>query len=307
MATEIELKCLMSLDNLDRAEAWILARGNVVSERVTLVNRYYDTADFQLNRHKIALRIREKNGGYIQTLKTKGASVGGLHQRNEWEWPLASDALDLSLLKGTAWPADLQDAQLAPLFETNFTRHQLTLNHGDSRIEVAVDRGQVLAGGRSLPIQELELELLSGRPGDVLSLAEALAEQVGFQVSDLSKGERGYFLAGVLSLMTPEALMASEAGNVTELAKRWIKGLDLCALTGDVDYLRASMAAVQSLMAQPGVRRAQASWEAWLHSEVERISAIMASVGQENCRDSVVAGSQSGAKALLALLGEGMR
>lgn len=77
MATEIELKCMMSQANLAEAEKWMLGVGAMRAHSVKLVNRYYDTPDRQLNKHKIALRIREKEGKFFQTLKTKGSSVEG--------------------------------------------------------------------------------------------------------------------------------------------------------------------------------------------------------------------------------------
>lgn len=304
MATEIELKCMMSQANLAEAEKWMLGVGAMRAHSVKLVNRYYDTPDRQLNKHKIALRIREKEGKFFQTLKTKGSSVGGLHQRNEWEWSLARDALDLSLLAGTAWPEVLIGQPLAPLFETNFVRQQMMLNWGDSSIEVALDRGEVFSGGQMMPIQELELELLSGSHRDILSLARQMAQTIPFHVSDVSKGERGYYLAGVLHYDPPDHFEGVIGSDSTSLTKSWVKGVDLAYLTGNSGYLVSSLGALMALkgtLARTQHTHKNALIE-WLSKEYVRLEEILSLPALPRFSEVLVAGSLSEANALLTLL-----
>ncbi|WP_215201240.1 CYTH domain-containing protein, partial [Escherichia coli] len=49
-------------------------------------NQYYDTPGRELARAKVALRMRRDGEQYIQTLKSRGQSVAGLSERNEWDW-----------------------------------------------------------------------------------------------------------------------------------------------------------------------------------------------------------------------------
>lgn len=65
----------------------------------------------------------------------------------------------------------------------------------DSRIEIALDQGEVKAGEFAEPICELELELLSGDTRAVLKLANQLVSQTGLRQGSLSKAARGYHLA----------------------------------------------------------------------------------------------------------------
>ncbi|GHK91798.1 hypothetical protein ECZU18_13790 [Escherichia coli] len=51
----------------------------------------------------------------------------------------------------------------------------------DSRIEIALDQGEVKAGEFAEPICELELELLSGDTRAVLKLANQLVSQTGLR------------------------------------------------------------------------------------------------------------------------------
>ncbi|RYA84719.1 inorganic triphosphatase, partial [Enterobacter cloacae complex sp. 742-ADZ3-9B] len=64
-----------------------------------------------------------------------------------------------------------------------------------SRIEIALDQGEVKVGEFAEPIYELELELLSGDTRAVLKLANQLVSQTGLRQGSLSKAARGYHLA----------------------------------------------------------------------------------------------------------------
>jgi inorganic triphosphatase YgiF len=81
--------------------------------QIELRNIYFDTPDFILNRQRMALRVRQKGSRFIQTLKTQGEFIDGGHRRMEWEWPLATAELDLSLLAATplSGQADLNQLQ----------------------------------------------------------------------------------------------------------------------------------------------------------------------------------------------------
>lgn len=162
----------------------------------TLFNTYFDTPDLALQRNRVALRIRRAGEQYLQTLKTQGHSLGGLHQRGEWEYPLAGPVLDLALLPEGAWPVSLEQCleKLTPAFTTDFVRHQWRLHWRDSDIELVLDQGKVLAGERTQVISEVEMELKQGQVADLFSLAEQLAQDLPLYVCDISKGERGYCL-----------------------------------------------------------------------------------------------------------------
>jgi inorganic triphosphatase YgiF len=83
---------------------------------------------------------------------------------------------------------------LAPVFETRVRRTTLRLQRKGSRIEVTLDRGQVRAGARSAPINEVEFELKHGKPAALFGVARDLTKQVAARLSVRSKGERGYDL-----------------------------------------------------------------------------------------------------------------
>lgn len=167
----------------------------------SLLNQYYDTQDHQLAQHKVALRLRRDDETYIQTLKSRGQSVAGLSERNEWNWTLAQAELDTQRLDDSCWPqalASLDKGTLAPIFRTDFQRQKLDLRwqqEGETiEVEVALDQGAVICEAGQEPLCELELELRAGPPTALLQLALELAVDVPLMPCDISKAERGYRL-----------------------------------------------------------------------------------------------------------------
>ncbi|MFN7098415.1 MAG: inorganic triphosphatase, partial [Gammaproteobacteria bacterium] len=68
------------------------------SQQRRLISTYFDTSDKQLRKEGFALRIRQDNNNYVQTLKGRADIQSGITARKEWEWPLNKFALDLSLI-----------------------------------------------------------------------------------------------------------------------------------------------------------------------------------------------------------------
>ncbi|MDP3520289.1 MAG: CHAD domain-containing protein [Hydrogenophaga sp.] len=234
--SETELKLLLpGADVAHIAEQ--LARHPALRRRPRQVQRlhnvYYDTPDQALRRQKVALRVRRQTSGeppkaqWILTLKTAGTSVGGLSQRGEWESLLPNARPRLSALQGTPWATLDPDGtlwpQLAPAFVTTCTRTLWLLRQrGGSVIEVALDVGEILAGGRRETICELELELKAGPPEALHALARRLADTVAVLPGQASKAERGYALA------RNEAALPTRARPVTLVATMPVSA----ALTG---------------------------------------------------------------------------
>lgn len=153
---------------------------------------YFDTADFDLRRREMALRLRRTGRRWVQCLKSGRSGAGGLHAREEWEFERPGATLDATLFEHL--PA--LDAPLAEVFEVDVRRTTWTLEPtpGD-RIEVALDRGSVRHQGRTEPISELEVESLAGDPAAIFAFAERLLDLVPLRPSATTKAARGYRLA----------------------------------------------------------------------------------------------------------------
>lgn len=227
MAQELEIKLSVAKADLDFAVQWLRRQPNTrEAEALQLGNRYFDTPGGDLNRQKIALRIRRMGDRYIQTLKTRGEFVDGAHRRQEWEWPLIGTQLNLGLLADTPVGQSINLAELKPVFETNFERRVVMIEQGENLIETAIDCGEISAVGDSAPLNEVEFELKAGSASGLLAWARKLAEEVPVFLNMISKAEQGYFLAG-LYRPTPDVRAASELtvnGFLFALSASWLTG-----------------------------------------------------------------------------------
>jgi inorganic triphosphatase YgiF len=217
MVKETEIKLRVSRDTLAalREHPLLKKRNKGGWEQRELFNQYYDTPARDLAQAKVALRIRRDGDAFIQTLKSRGQSIAGLSERNEYDWYLEQAELDLSKLDDSCWPvalADLDKTLLQPIFSTDFIRERADIAWGRGKakvvIEAALDLGKVIAGEGEEEICELELELRQGEPEALLELAAELAADLPLMPCDISKAERGYRLFDAssysLSLPAPE-------------------------------------------------------------------------------------------------------
>lgn len=199
MSEEIEIKFIVHPDAVSSIAARVSALGGIHSEPQRLINIYYDTPDLDLRAHGVGLRVRGNNERYEMTAKTAGSVTGGLHQHPEYNIALPGPALDISLLPAEIWPAGvdvaLLQSRLEPLFRTDYQREKWLVTHGDSKIELAFDRGEAAAGSLQEGICELEMELLQGNVADLLTVAQSLSAEGGLRQGSLSKAARGYHLA----------------------------------------------------------------------------------------------------------------
>ncbi|MCL4800648.1 MAG: CHAD domain-containing protein [Burkholderiales bacterium] len=201
---EIELKLLVPPENLARVAAHpaVAALHAGDAHEQSLLSVYYDTPGRDLARAGVALRVRRTAAGWVQTVKGKGGSAAGLHQRAEHEWPLPDERPDPALADGTPL-AELFASlavreRLAPVFATEFVRTARPIAWPDgASAELALDRGEVRAGDRAEAISEVELELRAGEPARLFELAGAVLKDVPLRVGFRSKAERGYALAGI--------------------------------------------------------------------------------------------------------------
>ncbi|CAI2433746.1 Uncharacterized conserved protein [Serratia ficaria] len=258
MTVEIELKFIATSEAVAALPQQLAAWPNQHSAPQKLTNIYFETADNFLRSQDMGLRIRGFDDSYEMTIKTAGKVVGGLHQRPEYNVAIAAPELALERFPADIWPegcdlAALQQA-LQPLFRTDFAREKWVVTYGESEIEVGLDQGEVRAGELSEALCEIELELQQGNTGDLLALANALAEHGGLRQGSLSKAARGYHLAQgdaarerrPLSVLKPAAKSSVEQGMIAsfELALSHWQYHEELWLRGDAQARRSVMEAI---------------------------------------------------------------
>lgn len=164
-------------------------------QTIAMETTYYDTPAGDLAARRLTLRRRLENGVSVCTVKTP-AGTGG---RGEWEWE--SDSIEgaipkLCKLGGPQELLALSQKGLLPICGVRFTRQALlvAMENGGS-VELALDRGVLLGGGREAPLCEVEAELKSGSREAAEAFAGALARRFGLAVQPDSKFRRALALA----------------------------------------------------------------------------------------------------------------
>ncbi len=155
---------------------------------------YYDTPDEALSRQKITLRRRYENGISVCTLKTPAAGVG------RGEFQTEADSIEAAIpilckLSGFESLKTLVAGSLTEVCGARFTRIARKICFGDSTLELALDEGFLLGGSKSLPLYEVEVELVSGEPKDADLYGALLSSKFSLQEETRSKFRRAMALA----------------------------------------------------------------------------------------------------------------
>ena len=258
MSNEIELKFQINQSDIEQLQyylnQWVCCDEAEFSSQQHLVNQlnltntYYDTEDHFLRLNGCGLRIRttetEQSKCFEITLKSKGNSVGGLHERIEINQPLPNDKLDLSVLPKEALPNGL--TQLRPLFTTNFKRQTWLISFANSEIEVALDLGQITSNGQSMPIQEVELEIKQGNKQDLLNFAIELS-RFNLHLFSQSKASRGYRLLDNLTL-TPTVLSSQIEQDLAGLLNFWQQNEEYALANNDLIFYKQLLIQINEIL-----------------------------------------------------------
>jgi inorganic triphosphatase YgiF len=194
MGNETELKFEVAPQDLRKLKS-VRALHQGAPKEENLVSVYFDTPKHKLAGNGVSLRVRHNGKKRLQTIKAEG--LGGSFRRGEWQHEIKADTPNLQKAHGTPLAPLLSKKlkrKLKPIFKTRVHRISIPIRKNRSRIEVALDSGQICAGRQSAPISELELELKRGRADDVFKLARKLTRLVPAKLSLKSKAERGYGL-----------------------------------------------------------------------------------------------------------------
>jgi triphosphatase len=201
MFLEQELKLVVHSDASIDLSSLILPNHTIDGPIMTtrLVSTYFDTSELYLVSQGVGLRMRQSADGWMQTVKTSGHVQDGLHQRQEWEHQLDGAKWNLAKLKQTPLAAIIENvniwSKIGPVFTTDFERKTLQLRTVDgTKIEMAYDRGRVIAGELTQAIHEIELELKAGNVEHLMVLANELQQQWSLSANNISKAKLGYQL-----------------------------------------------------------------------------------------------------------------
>jgi inorganic triphosphatase YgiF len=195
MGVETEIKFQLPKRNLG-ASSRLAVPGCKIGKRSEsdLLSTYFDTPKQKLKRRGLLLRVRRADGKHIQTIKkTSGVQFG----RGEWETEIGGRTPDLGKANGTPlqrFASKKLRRKLKPIFKTSVHRITLPVRTKRSELELAIDRGRIIAAGRASHIEEVELELKRGSTRDLFRVAKALERKLAAGLCLRAKADLGYDL-----------------------------------------------------------------------------------------------------------------
>jgi triphosphatase len=235
---EFELKFEIPPASLPRVAAAMLDGS---TSRQRLHAWYFDTPEASLAQHGLVVRVRKEGRRWVQT--AKGPTTGPL-ERLEDNAPLPSRTapgtlhVDLALhaatpvgkaihkalnfKAGMAYPALLQ------LYESDVQRITRVIEKGGTVVELALDRGRVLAGPHSEVLCELEVELKAGTPEQAVELARAWCARYGLWLSSITKSMKGQRLQAACKFGPAVAAAAPEFRRQASDAEIFLDVLRSC-------------------------------------------------------------------------------
>lgn len=162
---------------------------------IRMQTTYYDTPDGKLGERFWTFRRRLENDKSVITLKTPAAG----HGRNEWEVSCDDLLVGMELLIRQGAPAELLTFGLGDGFEEScgarFTRLAGLIELNGATVELALDEGVLLGGGKELPFMEIEVELKTGSEAAAVAFARKLAGELNLKPQPKSKVARARELA----------------------------------------------------------------------------------------------------------------
>lgn len=161
---------------------------------IRMLTAYYDTPDGALSRRRWMLRRRMENGRSVCTVKTPLRDGS----RGEWEVESGDIGAAIGQLCRLGAPGELlslTEGGIAEVCAARFTRLAAKVESAGCDLELALDQGSLLGGGKELPFAEVEVELKNGSEIMAVAFAEKLAKEFDLTAEPASKAKRALALA----------------------------------------------------------------------------------------------------------------
>lgn len=163
-------------------------------EQYRMQTTYYDTAGAALSQRHITLRCRMENKEAVCTVKTPLEGYG----RGEWDCRCDDIHQAIPVLVKAGAPEELLSLTaggVIPVCGARFTRQAGTIDFAGAVLELALDQGILIGGGKELPLCEVEVELKSGEPEAAIAFSMELKRYFALEPQGKSKFRRALELA----------------------------------------------------------------------------------------------------------------
>ena len=233
---EFELKFKIPAQSLPKIVAAVHAKK---AQLQLLQACYFDTEDGALAKNGLTLRMRKEGNVWVQTAKQLTNNALERLEHNVEIGRIQTNAVKTNAVKINAVNIKVLDYKTANkltnlmpsidlyrhadekigklimcalkvklnraiptlvlLYKTDVQRLKFNVKHAGSLIEIALDQGMVISGGRSAALCELEIELKQGAPEHAVALARTWCAKYGLWLSIINKSMEGQRLHDGLS------------------------------------------------------------------------------------------------------------
>lgn len=158
--------------------------------RLKIEDVYLERPDGEFEKQLIAFRVRNTDGKWEATFKTRTEVKNGKAVRREETMPLANiknlaDALEFLNAK-KHWKG-LDVTGLRPVFSICNRRRTAEVFYDGAKAELALDDCKILVAGRRVCMKEIELELKQGPAEKIERLVRAMTRDSGLEYARVSK------------------------------------------------------------------------------------------------------------------------
>lgn len=190
MGVEFEVKFRATPEVLEKLRKEIPGQ----EEHYQMETTYYDTPTGAFSARHCTLRRRMENSRSVCTLKAPAQG----HGRREWE--VDCDTMEEAIEK--LCKLDVPEELLTPAKEglisvcgARFTRIAKTVELADGTVELALDKGVLMGGGKEIPLCEVEAERKTCSEEACVAYASLLAQRYALEQEPDSKFHRAQMLA----------------------------------------------------------------------------------------------------------------
>lgn len=190
MGVEFEVKFRATPEVLEKLRKEIPGQ----EEHYQMETTYYDTPTGAFSARHCTLRRRMENSRSVCTLKAPAQG----HGRREWE--VDCDTMEEAIEK--LCKLDVPEELLTPAKEglisvcgARFTRIAKTVELADGTVELALDKGILMGGGKEIPLCEVEAERKTCSEEVCVAYASLLAQRYALEQEPDSKFHRAQMLA----------------------------------------------------------------------------------------------------------------
>ena len=161
---------------------------------------YFDTADGDLRRAKIAYRVRHENDRITATIKWAGSAHDGFHSREEFNLVINDEGFadnpNIDVFESSEAYEVLRNAAgdkpLHKVVEMNFNRKLMKIDTGMSISALSFDEGKIIGKENESDVCEMEIEWYHGDEDDFKDIAIYLAGKYDLAPENETKLQRGF-------------------------------------------------------------------------------------------------------------------